>query len=956
MDFSDLSDSEEEKENRAMEEARVKERDSLQAYLQSNPTHYTTMFRLVEVLRRGCEFEELRKIRKRFASCHPLSEALWLQWIEDEERMDELKCEEVIDLTAQSFEDYLSCTLRLKNIMHFQKQVPPPSVKEVKALFEESIKLVGHDVKEGLKMWASYADYESEVDMKRTGKNCRKKLTAWKVYHRWIESPIRGGDLALQCYKDYESSLVESKKVSVEDSNTHIKRAEELLLKAKKTLKFLLPMEEAVSKAEEAKDLNAHISAWLSYIATEEASSKESGNNSERLLCVFERAVAACPLSEEIWLQYGRVALKVSKASKTKKHFRDNESCIPFFDKNFALQVLYRATRNCWGSGSLWIERMRAHEAFGIDAESMKCLFRICISQTLQSHGQYVSAWITYLGYYRRRLLAFKCGKGSKNKKNYEGSREEMREAFQDGLEWIETKYPGWKEGRYTIEQAFAEAEEEASIIEADAFAIALCEDAFQPSIRIWENIVTQRSCEWSVWMSYFQTARRWALLAPLLSKRYDRCRSILKRAVDCVTDYPIAAAETYFHFEQCVGSLSNLNDAMQCKISAYKSSSVDTADATWWKKPQQKSRYRSRKGKGKEMGKSKNKKSFEAKRKEEGKASKAKSKKVPGNKEEEKHSKKRKRESTDIDKEENVNKRKKNAPKELKKNGERVPASTAAKVNESKTETETKSETSERNGRTVFIKNIDIDVTSNELRAALLALPLYSGENEKKIKEPLIRIITNKHTGRSKGYAYVDFDDAATAALVLEQTAKSTGTPISLRGRKIKLTLSTRAMKNGSNDNSNETFHPDTIFVSGLCENVTKDDLWKVFQSAGPITDVRLLVDQLGKSKGFALIQYISSRSIEKALELNGTSLKGYAVTVCRSRFPAVKEKKTRKQGKGMMPMMPRSMRRRTRFQPHTKLEENSVEKSSDESAKRSVGLKQNDFRSLLIAGHKGK
>jgi len=72
-------------------------------------------------------------------------------------------------------------------------------------------------------------------------------------------------------------------------------------------------------------------------------------------------------------------------------------------------------------------------------------------------------------------------------------------------------------------------------------------------------------------------------------------------------------------------------------------------------------------------------------------------------------------------------------------------------------------------------------------------------------------------------------------------------------------------------------------LYVGNLVFDVTEDDLKKLFEPFGQVTEVRMIMDKFtGKTKGFGFVEMPSKEEAEKAIaELNGKDLKGRAMTV---------------------------------------------------------------------------
>lgn len=79
-------------------------------------------------------------------------------------------------------------------------------------------------------------------------------------------------------------------------------------------------------------------------------------------------------------------------------------------------------------------------------------------------------------------------------------------------------------------------------------------------------------------------------------------------------------------------------------------------------------------------------------------------------------------------------------------------------------------------------------------------------------------------------------------------------------------------------------------LYVAGLSKFATKEDLRKVFETYGPIKEIRLAEDKSGQPKGFAFIDFESETDARAALAANNYELKNrrIAVTFTDSRVRA--------------------------------------------------------------------
>ncbi|XP_074581558.1 polyadenylate-binding protein RBP45 isoform X2 [Curcuma longa] len=196
----------------------------------------------------------------------------------------------------------------------------------------------------------------------------------------------------------------------------------------------------------------------------------------------------------------------------------------------------------------------------------------------------------------------------------------------------------------------------------------------------------------------------------------------------------------------------------------------------------------------------------------------------------------------------------------------------------------------------TVFVGDLAADVTDYLLQETFKShYPSVKGA----------KIVTDRLTGRSKGYGFVKFSD------LNEQTKALTemnGVYCSTRPMRVGPASNKRALgsqpqypsnvsyQSGQNAESENDPNNTTIFVGGLDPNVTDDILRQVFGQYGEIVYVKIPV---GKRCGF--VQFSNRTSAESALNsLNGTQLGGQNIRLSWGRSPTNKQQQEPNQWNG--------------------------------------------------------
>lgn len=140
-------------------------------------------------------------------------------------------------------------------------------------------------------------------------------------------------------------------------------------------------------------------------------------------------------------------------------------------------------------------------------------------------------------------------------------------------------------------------------------------------------------------------------------------------------------------------------------------------------------------------------------------------------------------------------------------------------------------------------------------------------------------RIITDRETGRAKGFGYVEFEtsDAATKALELSGT--------DLDGREIRVDISApkppKAAGFGGRVEKPQGNPTNILFMGNLSFNVTEDEIRQTFGEHGSILSCRFPTDrETGAFKGFGYLEFSSVDEASAAVSsLNGQSIAGRAI-----------------------------------------------------------------------------
>lgn len=187
-------------------------------------------------------------------------------------------------------------------------------------------------------------------------------------------------------------------------------------------------------------------------------------------------------------------------------------------------------------------------------------------------------------------------------------------------------------------------------------------------------------------------------------------------------------------------------------------------------------------------------------------------------------------------------------------------------------------SEEEAKRKRTVFLSNLDFEVDDDEIKNIMSS----SGN----VIE--VRLVKNP-TGKSKGYAFVEFESQNEAKLALERDNE-------LIGKRPMYVSECNPDKNKDGEGSSFKYgtglEKNKLFIKGLDLNVTRPELAELFGKYGKVAAVRLVTYRNGHSKGIAFVDFEDEVSAATALvKTDGMSIKGKEIQVALSNPPKRKD-----------------------------------------------------------------
>lgn len=504
-DDDDDDDEDDDDEDEDVDEAEAK---SLEASLSTNPYDYASHVALINKLHAMGELDRLRAARNNMSNIYPLSPELWLVWISDEIKLattDEQKAE-IVELCERAIKDYVSVEVWLE-YLQFSIGYMGKDEEKVRRLFERALAAVGMHVTKGAIIWEAYREYEnivllSQLPSDDDPENERKKAQLERIvglFKRQLSNPLLDMD---KTYEEYQSWCA--------NYGTEVETDEKSILKCYKQnsakLASYLPYEEKLISAQGQSELLDAYKGYLLYIKQ---------NNFDLIAILYERAITDLSLEMSIWLDYITYLEKDSRLARV-------------------LDPIYqRASRNVSWCSTVWQKWMRSYEEWNKRISEIQTILENALSIDFPTAEDYRNLWITYLECLRRRLDQYPDDGEERDK-----YLDVIRKTFNRACEHL-AKYFG------------LDGDPSCAILQYWARFEAIHADNMEQSRKLWADILSQHSATASYWLEYI-----------VLEKCYGdskHLRKLYQKALSSTQDWPESIANSWIDFERDKGTLEQM-------------------------------------------------------------------------------------------------------------------------------------------------------------------------------------------------------------------------------------------------------------------------------------------------------------------------------------------------------------------------------------------------------------
>ncbi|XP_054004935.1 squamous cell carcinoma antigen recognized by T-cells 3-like [Hylaeus anthracinus] len=500
-DQDEIEDEDDDEEDADEAEVRV-----LEAALAQNPYDYASHVAIISKLQRMGELEGLRAARENMNSKFPLSSELWLSWIRDEIKLattPEQK-EEVVKLCERAVKDYLSVEIWLEYLQFSigNMGTEKDAAKNVRQLFEQALTAVGLHTIKGAIIWEAFREFEivlhALIDPTNLAERKEQLERIGNLFKRQLACPLLDME---KTYEEYETWRTGDGAEAIIDDKIILGGYE----RASAKLNARLPYEEKIVSSQAESEL---LDAYKAYLMHE----KQNGDPG-RISVLYERAVADLSLEVSLWLDY-------------LTYLEENIKIESILD-----QVYQKATRNIPWCAKIWQKWIRSYEKWGKPTLEIQALLENALTAGFSTPEDYQNLWMTYLEYLRRKI--------DQHSNDEEKQLEVLCNTFNRACEHL-AKFFG------------LEGDPNCIILQFWARTEAIHANNMEKARSLWADILSQgHSGTASYWLEYISLERCYGDTKHL--------RKLYQKALTAVKDWPESIANAWINFERDEGTLEQM-------------------------------------------------------------------------------------------------------------------------------------------------------------------------------------------------------------------------------------------------------------------------------------------------------------------------------------------------------------------------------------------------------------
>ncbi|KAG5438569.1 hypothetical protein PCANB_002674 [Pneumocystis canis] len=479
--------------------------------LVKQPFHYDSHIEYINLFKKHKMKDELKTAREAMQIYFPLTEEMWIEWLDDQEKSLSTSDDKIslLELYAKSVQDYLSINLWKKYIIYVKNQVEIASSNEKSELKD----LFNHDLLENIclqaysatkyhilqshEIWSIYRDYK--IKQLEENPNPENIQNIKQFYIKRLGIPHFGME---NCFSDFSNFIT-----NYDNSNY-----EKIMISANKIYSPALIKYQARDFHEiQLSQSNYAYDQFIKYLEWE---LHQKPQEIELINTLYERLLKCYPLAVNIWEDYIQ--------------FMSEKSTVNKINENF----LQRLVKNYPWSGMLWAYYIYMLETNNSSLEEVCAVKDRSISSGTLFHdiNEFVKVLEAWCGYCKRRVKIWI---------NHNEETQYVITELQNSIKLLKNVF------KITDKQ---------QRLEKMLISVFTKLGNINESRKIWKDILKNHTTEAKYWLQYFIWERHYGDINTAIN--------ILKNASLKHLDFPELIFEIYKDFVIEEGSLESLKKA----------------------------------------------------------------------------------------------------------------------------------------------------------------------------------------------------------------------------------------------------------------------------------------------------------------------------------------------------------------------------------------------------------
>ncbi|XP_057295311.1 squamous cell carcinoma antigen recognized by T-cells 3-like isoform X2 [Hydractinia symbiolongicarpus] len=263
---------------------------------EANPYQYDKHVELITALRASGDLDQLRNARENMSNIYPLTEELWMDWFQDELPLAVIPEQKqfIVSKFELAVKDYASIKIWHEYCQYMMNNIESPAdIERARNVFESAITSVGLHVTEGSSIWDGYREFEIAIldsyqQLQDSGDTVGMDAKVQSqierisyIFRRQLSVPLLGMADTYKIFDDWSTETVPGETRRAYD-------------KATQKLSLCMEYEEKLHAAEGNK-----LAEYFEYINFE-----MKDGDPARIQCIFERAIKDNCLQQDLWERY----------------------------------------------------------------------------------------------------------------------------------------------------------------------------------------------------------------------------------------------------------------------------------------------------------------------------------------------------------------------------------------------------------------------------------------------------------------------------------------------------------------------------------------------------------------------------------------------------------------------------------------------------------------------------